>query len=216
MASDRCGGGGRSSGTGLEGVTSACPGPSIVGEPARRRRRTGIKREYAHRPAPPAAGFSRKGSRPGPAKPQQGCPPDAGGKRARGAIGFVETVFIKNSGRCPALRVPFHQLSERSREDERSCRRRPPQSLRDSSPRGGAATRCGGRSDPPPLGEVARRAGGGSPPVERKPHGPAPLQTHPPGPAPAREARLYPRAVQGRLHPGGDRQDGPGPPRPSP
>jgi len=81
MASDRCGGGGRSSGTGLEGVTPACPGPSIVGKPARRRRRTGTKREYAHRPAPPASGFSRKGSRPGPAKPQQGCPPDAGGKR---------------------------------------------------------------------------------------------------------------------------------------
>jgi hypothetical protein len=33
MASDRCGGGGRSSGTGLEGVTPACPGTSIVGSP---------------------------------------------------------------------------------------------------------------------------------------------------------------------------------------
>jgi len=33
----------------------------------------------------------------------------------------------------------------------------PPQSLRDSSPRGGASTAL----DPPPLGEVAQRAGGG-------------------------------------------------------
>jgi hypothetical protein len=33
MASDRCGGGGRSSGTGLEGVTSACPGTPALGSP---------------------------------------------------------------------------------------------------------------------------------------------------------------------------------------
>jgi len=63
-ASDHCGGGGRSSGTGLEGVTPACPGTSIVGEPARRRRRTGTKRVFALRPAPPAAGKAGN-SRPG-------------------------------------------------------------------------------------------------------------------------------------------------------
>ncbi|GGL14304.1 hypothetical protein GCM10010983_09560 [Caulobacter rhizosphaerae] len=36
--------------------------------------------------------------------------------------GFVETVYkLKHSGRCPALRVPFHQLSGQPREDERPC-----------------------------------------------------------------------------------------------
>src|SRR3954471_24219359 len=36
--------------------------------------------------------------------------------------GFVENGNkLKNSGRCPALRVPFHQLSERSREAANTC-----------------------------------------------------------------------------------------------
>ena len=79
MASDRCGGGGRSSGTGLEGVTSACPGSLALQAPPAVGVERGQSARIAHRPAPSAAGFFRKGSRPGPAKPQQGCPPDAGG-----------------------------------------------------------------------------------------------------------------------------------------
>jgi hypothetical protein len=63
----------------------------------------------------------------------------------------------KNSGRCPALRVPFHQLSGIRVRTRDRARERPPQSLRDSSPGGGAPARCGGRSDPPPPGETARR-----------------------------------------------------------
>ena len=61
---------------------------------------------------------------------------------SRGATGFVETVHtINHSGRRPALRDPFHFNSADFRVRLQSHATKPPQSLRDSSPRGGASGR---------------------------------------------------------------------------
>jgi hypothetical protein len=154
MASDRCGGGGRSSGTGLEGVTPACPGSLAL-------------------QAPPAVGVDGDKARDLPIGPRLRRPVSPERDRDRVRLGLNRAAhrtlanneraersasskryLSKNPGRCPALRVPFQQLSERSREAANTC---PTWRLRRlSAPTGG-----GGRvhSRPlPPVGEDDREA----------------------------------------------------------
>jgi hypothetical protein len=113
-ASDRCGGGGRSSGTGLEGVTPACPGTPVVG---------GAR--------PPSASNGDR-ARVLPIGPRPRRPGLVGNDRNRVRLSLNRAAhrkladndgaerqasskryLFKHSGRRPALRDPFHQLTAR-------------------------------------------------------------------------------------------------------
>ena len=105
-ATDAAAGGDRA-GLGWRGLLQRVRGLLSLGSPPAVGVERGQSACIAHWPAPSAAGTGSKGSVPGPAKPQQGCPPDAGGKRPRGAIGFVETVFVQTLRTMSGAPRPF-------------------------------------------------------------------------------------------------------------
>ena len=133
MASDRCGGGGRSSG---KLCRRCCPRASGQHQTSRLWSRSGLehKNDVARgltwrQAGGDALAVRDRVSLTWPARRRL-----QGGEARTGfsAAGFRITtarsdrasskrLLLKHSGRCPALRVPFHQLSERSREGATPC-----------------------------------------------------------------------------------------------
>ena len=118
MASDRCGGGGRSSGKRLRRSERIKPHPSGAGwarntdtaldggrlssRRAMRRSRSGTGDRCS---SPPAGGFKAARSEQGSAPPRFRI------TTARSDRASSKRYSLISSGRCPALRVPFHQLT---------------------------------------------------------------------------------------------------------